>query len=370
MELDTYHTISWLATPHGPLAHKPGATAVADPLYRLLARTIRVRGAVLDLNPGIGVASLAASSQGASVSAWEERRPMLRALQASAARHRGLRVAARLPWRVSEGTFDDVILVIGAERGNDWVRLQIASAAFALRPGGALWLAGSKKQGFERYFSWAQEALGGAEIVARDKGLRVARLRKNGDAAEPLVRLRSFEAAVRGRKYRFTALPGVFSAGELDPGSAALVEALPQKVSGLEVLDLGGGYGALSLPLAAAGARTTLLESSLAAVESSRLNFDRAGLAAEILHSDVDEALPAQRLYDIVVSNPPFHVGGRVVLDVAEAFVAAAHAHLRPGGRFYLVANQFLKYEVWMRKLFSDVRLRVVAGYKVIQASK
>ncbi|WP_287417270.1 methyltransferase, partial [Oceanithermus sp.] len=71
-----------------------------------------------------------------------------------------------------------------------------------------------------------------------------------------------------------------------------------------------------------------------------------------------------------VVSNPPFHVGGRVVLDVAEAFVAAAHRRTRPGGRFYLVANPFLKYEVWMHDRFGNVRTLHAGRYKVLLAVK
>ncbi len=370
MELAEYHALKKLPTPQGPLYLKRGVVGMDDPNYSLLAGTIDAGpGAALDLNPGSGLVSLAMLAAGTRVSAYEERRAALRALEATAREHQGLQVKAALPWQAHRGAFKTVALVLGAERGNDWVRAQLEAAACALEPGGSLWLAGGKKQGFERYLNWTQKLVGPAEVVARAGGARVAVLEKDRPCAAPKIEPQVFSAQLRGRELSFYALPGVFSAGEVDPASRLLLENL-ESASGLRVLDLGAGYGALSLPLALEGASVTLLEQSLAAVQSARMGFDAAGAAGEVLHSDVDEALPEGSFFDIVISNPPFHVGGHVVLDVAEAFVAAAHSRLRPGGRFYLVANPFLKYEVWMRERFGNVRELYAGQYKVLLSVK
>ncbi len=372
MELAEYHSLTTLPTPAGPLWIKRGAPGLEDPAYRALADAVEPRGTrAIDLNPGVGVALLPLLAAGLEVHAWEDRRSALRALEASAAEHPGLRVRAALPWQVPQAAYGTALLVFGADRGNAWVRAQIRAAARALEPGGLLWVAGDKKLGFERYLGWAREIVGEGEVVLRAKGARVAVLeRSSGPAPEAPEGPEPLEVELRGRRLTFWIWPGVFSADAVDPASRLLLEHLPADVEGARVLDLGAGYGALSLPLAREGAQVTLLEHQLASVESARVSFARAGLDALILHSDVDERLSEAENYDIVISNPPFHVGGRVVLDVAEAFVAAAHRRTRPGGRFYLVANPFLKYEDWMRDLFGNVQTLHAGRYKVLLSVK
>ncbi|WP_457638060.1 methyltransferase [Oceanithermus sp.] len=370
MELADYHALRKLPSARGTVYYKPGAAGLEE-TYRLLSDTVGGRVAkALDLNAGVGLVSLALENLGGEVTAVEERRASCRALKATVAGRSSIKAVCALPWETNRGGFDTVTLVLGAERGNDWVRQQLAAAAHALAEGGTLWLAGSRKAGFERYLRWARDLVGPGETVARRKDLRVAVLRKTKLALRPEPRANVIEAELMGRRLRFFALPGVFSADDVDPASRLLLENLPEDISGAEVLDLGAGYGALSLPLTLAGAEVTLLEQSLAAVESARLSYGAANSSAAILHSDVDEALRENRKFDIVVSNPPFHVGGHVVLDVAEAFVAAAHLRLRPGGRFYLVANPFLKYDSWMQKRFGNVRELYSGSYKVLLSTK
>ena len=370
MELAEYHSLQKLPSPRGTVYRKPGAAGLEEP-YRLLAGAVSGRvSRALDLSAGVGLVSLALANLGAEVQAVEERRASCRALQATAAEHASIEVACSLPWEIEQTGFDTVTLVLGAERGNDWVRQQLAAAAYALEKGGTLWLAGSRKAGFDRYLSWARELVGPGKVVARDKDARVAVIQKTKEAARPTPQAKTIEARLKGRFQRFYALPGVFSADGVDPASMLLLEHLPEDVAGLEILDLGAGYGALSLPLTQAGAKVTLLEQSLAAVAGARLTFAAANHPAAIFHSDVDEALRESSLFDIVVSNPPFHVGGHVVLDVAEAFVAAAHLRLRPGGRFYLVANPFLKYDRWMQQRFGSVRELYSGRYRVLLSVK
>ncbi len=371
MDLADYHTLRKLPTASGTLWVKPGAPGQDDPAYALLGRTAEPCGRVLDLNPGVGLALAGALARGLEVHAWEDRRAALRALEATSAREPALRVHAALPWEAPAAAFDSVLLVLGADRGNEWVRAQLAAAARALKPSGRLWLAGDKKLGFERYLGWARKLVGPGEVVARERGGRVALLeRGEGPAPEPAPTERKLAARLRGREIVFTVGPGVFSADAVDPASRLLLQHLPGDLAGARVLDLGAGYGALSLPLALEGARTTLLEAQLASVRCAQASYAEAGAEGQVLHSDVDEALPEGEAYDIVVSNPPFHVGGRVVLDVAKAFVAAAHRRTRPGGRFYLVANPFLKYEVWMRDRFGNVRTLHADRYKVLLSTK
>ena len=263
------------------------------------------------------------------------------------------------------GQFPSVALVLPGERGNAYVAAMLAWAARCTQLGGTLYLAGDKQKGFERYFKGVREAFGAGEIVARDGGMRAARLEKRREPDLPVPET----AVYRLGELTVAARPGVFSAGHLDPASALLLRHLPD-LAGRRALDLGCGAGVLGANCAAGGAAVTLLDDDLAAVVSSRETLRLSGLSGDVRHSDVGSALKEEERFDLVVSNPPFHVGRRVVLDVAQAFAGAAGDHLAPGGELRLVANDFLPYE---KALSAWARPEVLAregGFKVLRAVK
>ncbi len=370
MTLEDYHRLRTVPTPYGPLFTKPGARGFPDPRYQLLAELPEIpSGArVLDLNPGVGLAAFAHARKGASVEAIEGSRAAFRAL-AENARAAGFKARVGLPWEAKEEAFDALLLALPAERGTRYVQAALAAAGRALKPGGLLWIAGSKKKGFDRYFKEAKREIGYGRVERREGPYRLAVLQKEKDPELPPL-WRDFEAELRGHRLRFKTLPGVFSEDGVDPASRLLLETLPPLSPEDRVLDLGAGYGALSLPLAAEGAAVTGLEDELAGLRSLAESARENHLPVRALHSDVDEALTGDEKFTIVVTNPPFHVGGSVVLDVAKAFVHAAHRHLDKGGRFYLVANPFLKYEPLIESLFGNVETLRADRFKVLAATR
>ncbi|WP_117238288.1 class I SAM-dependent methyltransferase [Thermus sediminis] len=368
LTLAEYHRLTPLPRPGGVLYVKPGARGYRDPVYELLQRTVSPFGKrALDLNPGVGWGSLPLEGR-MEVERLETSKAAFRCLERS-----GLRARLAPPWEAEEGGFELVVLALPAGRGSAYVEASLLAAAHALRPGGRVYLAGDKNKGFERYFKGARDLLGYGEVVAREGPYRVALLEKEKDPP-PLPPLwRSFQAQILGQAYTFHHLPGVFSAGRVDKASLLLLEALSQEVPSLEgrrVLDLGAGYGALTLPLARLGGEVVGVEDDLVSVLSLRKSLEANGLSAQALHSDVDEALTREDRFDIIVTNPPFHVGGAVILDVAQAFVEAAAARLKPGGGFFLVANPFLKYEALLEKRFGNFKTLLVREYKVLFARR
>jgi 16S rRNA (guanine1207-N2)-methyltransferase len=75
---------------------------------------------------------------------------------------------------------------------------------------------------------------------------------------------------------------------------------------------------------------------------------------------------------DVVLTNPPFHVGRRVVGALSAGFVAAAEAALRPGGRLWLVANAALPFDRLLSSWrgLADVTPPDVRGYRVYSAAR
>ncbi|HAR68852.1 class I SAM-dependent methyltransferase [Thermus scotoductus] len=389
LTLAEYHRLTPLPRPGGVLYVKPGARGYRDPVYEALQAAVAPFGQrALDLNPGVGLASLPLEGR-MEVDRLETSRAAFRCLQSS-----GLKARLAPPWEAEENAYDLVVLALPAGRGTAYVEATLVSAARALRMGGRVYLAGDKNKGFERYFKEARALLGYGLVLKREGPVRVALLEKEREAP-PLPSLwHPFQARLLGETFTFFHLPGVFSAGKVDKASVLLLEALVGEVGregirGRRILDLGAGYGALTLPLARLGGEVTALEDDLVSVLSLERSLKENRLAARVLHSDVDEALaeggvgwgsrPAQdqapglteeEAFDIIVTNPPFHVGGAVILDVAQAFVEAAAARLKPGGGFFLVANPFLKYEPLLEERFGAFRTLLVREYKVLFAEK
>lgn len=171
----------------------------------------------------------------------------------------------------------------------------------------------------------------------------------------------------------FWSRPGLFAWDRIDAGSALLAQHLPADLGG-HGADLGCGHGYLAAMLLAQGTRVTALD--LYEAEREALTLAERNLAPlakgrplDFFWHDVAGGL--RRDYDFIISNPPFHVAREDRADLGQAFIAAAAKHLKPGGRFLLVANQHLPYERSLGTAFASQRvLSQEAGYKVIEAVK
>ncbi len=139
------------------------------------------------------------------------------------------------------------------------------------------------------------------------------------------------------------ALPGVFSASELDLGSQMLLASLPAMQGSL--LDFGCGAGVIGSVLAKRNPelKVTMVDINALALESSRRTLAINGLQGEVRASDVYSDI--QGKFDRIVSNPPFHAGLKTFYAATETFLAKAPAHLQPQGSLTIVANAFLRYQ-------------------------
>lgn len=124
----------------------------------------------------------------------------------------------------------------------------------------------------------------------------------------------------------------------------------------VKILDLGTGSGAIALALASAipNALITATDQSLDALVIARLNAKTLGLIDQVQFQQGSwyEALNSQRLFDVIVSNPPYIAGQDPHLSQGdlrfeppsaltdfgsgltclEVIISQADEHLRPGG--------------------------------------
>ncbi len=167
----------------------------------------------------------------------------------------------------------------------------------------------------------------------------------------------------------FRTAPGVFSADGIDPASALLLQALPQKPGG-RVADLGAGWGFLSAGLTRDDTLRSLhlVEADHAALTCARTNVTDP--RAQFHWADATAWTAPEKL-DAVVMNPPFHTSRSADPALGQGFIASAARNLTRNGDLWMVANRHLPYEATLTEAFAQVR--EVGGdnrFKVFHASR
>ncbi|WP_372595589.1 class I SAM-dependent methyltransferase, partial [Actinotalea sp.] len=151
-----------------------------------------------------------------------------------------------------------------------------------------------------------------------------------------------------------------FAGTSIDLGTRVLLDAQGSMAPGAKTaLDLGCGTGvvAASLALARPDLGVTATDDSWAAVASARATALANGLGdrIEVVQDDAAQGLPAASI-DLVVLNPPFHVGAAVHRGVALTLFAGAARVLRPGGELWTVWNSHLAYRPDLERLVGPTR--------------
>ncbi|RWU25564.1 16S rRNA methyltransferase [Pseudomonas alkylphenolica] len=189
--------------------------------------------------------------------------------------------------------------------------------------------------------------------------------------AKPLESLAEhFELEQADGPLKIVSLPGVFSHGRLDRGSALLLENLDQLPVG-HVLDFGCGAGVLGAAIKRRypHSRITLLDVDAFAVASSRLTLAANGLEGEVICGDGIDAAP--RDLDVILSNPPFHTGVHTNYQASENLLRKSADHLKKGGEIRLVANSFLRYQPLIEEALGNCRIRAEGqGFRIYQATR
>lgn len=160
--------------------------------------------------------------------------------------------------------------------------------------------------------------------------------------------------------------PGGGAEEGLEAWVAEPVEASPT------VVDLGCGTGALAIAYALAhpDVRVIATDRSAAAVASARASVAANGLADRItvMHDDAASDLPDGGA-DVVLLNPPFHLGNSIHVGAATRLFEAAARLLRPGGALLTVYNSSLSYRPELTRLIGPTeQLQRTAKFTVTRS--
>lgn len=246
-------------------------------------------------------------------------------------------------------------------------------AAARLKPGGSIFIVGANDGGVRSLEKRLREAWGVVSVLAYKKGHRILQTQPpSGLPALEIEGPAEETVELRGASFVLALHPGVFAGGALDPAAALLAEVAEFHRSGA-VLDLGCGNGILGMLAARLGPKSevTLLDASASALATASENCQRNHLPnTRVLPSDGVSAVRDQR-FDLVLCNPPFHQQRSHSSATALRFIREVGEVLAPRGRFYLVANQFLRYEPTMQETFGNVATVIDDGkYKVLLSER
>lgn len=176
--------------------------------------------------------------------------------------------------------------------------------------------------------------------------------------ARPVPSARPFPVTAQHDGLTLVAHGGAFAGAKLDIGTRDLLGALgldgDEPSQATIVVDLGCGTGALaaSYALAHPEARVVATDRSAAAVASARATMAANGVVERItvMHDDAGSEL-ADASADVVLLNPPFHLGSSVHTGAATRLFEAAARILRPGGELFTVFNSSLGYRAELTRL-------------------
>ena len=167
------------------------------------------------------------------------------------------------------------------------------------------------------------------------------RRRKKTFGGDPLTSAR-LELKWGEKRIHLLTAHSLFSSHRIDGGTRLLLENLPARWPET-FLDLGCGYGALGLPIAARFplSRGLLVDRDLLAVEFSRRNAALQGLPnLEVVGSLCCRDIPPTwGPFDWILSNVPARAGEKVIA----AFVSGGRARLKDSGEMRIVALRPLK---------------------------
>jgi 16S rRNA G1207 methylase RsmC len=179
-----------------------------------------------------------------------------------------------------------------------------------------------------------------------------------------------FSETLCGQNLTFHTTWGIFSPREVDEGSRMLLDFMEIGESD-DCLDLGCGYGPIGMTMArlAPKGQTLLVDKDFVAVDYANKNIQANRIAnAEALLSNGFSAV-GERRFDVIASNIPAKVGNEMLY----LFLYDALAHLKPGGRLYVVTITGLRQ--FIKRSFNEVfgnydKLKQGKSYTVAMAAK
>ena len=171
-----------------------------------------------------------------------------------------------------------------------------------------------------------------------------------------------YETNFMGMTFKFNTDNGVFSKEKLDFGTRVLLENIPLKELKGDVLDLGCGYGVVSIILSKlADCNFDAVDVNKRALHLAEMN-KKLNKASNInyFESYCYDAINENKKYDFIITNPPIRAGKEVVYKM----LRDAKNHLKEDGKLYFVMRKDHGAKTAIRDISDIFNTEVVAKEK------
>lgn len=184
---------------------------------------------------------------------------------------------------------------------------------------------------------------------------------------------------VNGIDFGFVSDTSVFSRHQTDFGTdlmlKAVIEDIKQhkdRITDRAFLDLGCGIGTVGIVIKKCFMKmdVTGVDVNSRAVGLAKENAGYNGVDVDFEVSDVLDAIPEDKLFDYIATNPPVRAGKKTVFE----FYEQAYAHMALGGMFYCVLQRKQgapSTAAKLEELFGNCEtLDIAGGYRVMKSVK
>jgi len=263
------------------------------------------------------------------------------------------------------GPFDGA--VVRLPKGREAFRLVLHQVVAVLTAEAPVVVVGANDEGIRPVEKRILELTEAARVLATRRHCRVILgTGRRGEARPDLADwAETVVTSVAGVELSLRTWPGLFAHGRLDPGTRALLSALPELEG--PVLDFACGPGAIGQFLTRRGDPVAL---TLSDVDPLALYAARTAVPeAELVLAD---GLPPEGgPWTTIVSNPPLHLGKDEQRSVLAALAETAPARLTRKGALIVVVPGTVPASRWLEPAFARVtRIASDAHYGVWRASR
>lgn len=185
--------------------------------------------------------------------------------------------------------------------------------------------------------------------------------------------LRKIRVSLAGRELEVTTAGGVFSPDRLDAGTAVLLANMPPVPPGGDLLDLGSGWGPVTLSMALAAPHATVwaVDVNERALDLVRRNAAALGLTN--VNASLPDDVPERVTFRTIRSNPPIRVGKNELHGLLERWIP----RLDERSDAWLVVQRNLgadSLQRWIGSTFhpgySVFRTATGKGYRILKVRK
>ncbi|WP_422936182.1 class I SAM-dependent methyltransferase [Sinomonas sp. P47F7] len=194
----------------------------------------------------------------------------------------------------------------------------------------------------------------------------------NAQPAVPDVR-RPLAVVLEGRELALETSAGIFSPDGVDKGTAVLLEEAPDPAPEGALLDIGCGWGPITLTMAlrSPGATVHAVDVNERSLSLTAANARRIGLPN--VRTALPEAVPADIRFATIWSNPPIRIGKQALHELLLLWLP----RLAVGGEAWLAVQKNLGADSLQRWLADELggaydvaRAATSKGFRVLRVTR